>query len=416
MLPRTSWLAVSPDSDFSIHNLPFGIFSAKTKSPGIGVAIGEWIIDLAAVNNLGFFDEFNLDTSIFRKDSLNDFIASGKKVTAGIRLILQKLLTDIESPLKEFAWHILVKQEDAVMHMPVKVGDYTDFYSSEEHATAVGRLYRHDNPLLPNWKHMPVAYHGRASSIVVSGTPVYRPQGQFNSGQLENPVFGSTQYLDFELELGFVVGKNAKMGKPVSVSEAEDYIFGAVLFNDWSARDIQRWEYQPLGPFTSKNFASSISPWIVTLEALEPFRIAGPDQLPEPLPYLRTSGLKNFDINLSASIKPQGFDEIIITETNARHLYWNIGQQTAHHTITGCNLNIGDILATGTISATGPKGAGCLLELTQGNKKILNLAPGLSRTFLEDGDELILRGFAEKNSMRVGFGEVRGIIKPSVGL
>lgn len=410
---HASWLPVSAQSDFSLYNLPFGIFSTKSGAPRVGVAIGEWIMDMTAAHELGFFKTLEIEAAVFKKDTLNDLISLGRTVTQTIRSMIQQWLTDENSQFRQMASRILVGQADARMHMPLKIGNYTDFYSSEEHATAVGKLYRPENPLMPNWKHMPIAYHGRASSIVLSGTAIHRPLGQTKSGTSDSPVFGSTKALDFELELAYVIGKNSELGKPVRASEAEEYLFGVVLFNDWSARDIQRWEYQPLGPFTSKNFASSISPWVITMDALETFRTENPLQVPEPMSYLQTTGLKNFDIRLSAAIQPKGYGETVVTETNAKHLYWNINQQTAHHTITGCNLNVGDLLATGTISMPGPKGAGCLLEATQGGKQVLKLNDAINRTFLEDGDEVIIRGFAERDGVKVGFGEVRGEILPA---
>lgn len=411
---HSSWLPVSSHSDFSLHNLPFGIFSTKSGEPRVGVAIGEWIIDMSAAHELGFFKTLEIDAAVFKKEALNDLISLGRKAAKAIRLTIQQWLTDGDSPFKEVAAQVLIRQTDARMHMPLRIGNYTDFYSSEEHATAVGKLYRPENPLMPNWKHMPIAYHGRASSVVLSGTAIHRPLGQTKPGASEYPVFGPTAALDFELELAFVVGKNSELGKPISVSAAEDHLFGVVIFNDWSARDIQRWEYQPLGPFASKNFASSIAPWVITMDALEAFRVEGPVQVPAPMPYLQTTGPKNFDIHLRAAIRPKGFQETVVTETNAKYLYWNINQQTAHHTITGCNLNTGDLLATGTISIPGPKGAGCLLESTKGGKQPLHLTGGLNRTFLEDGDEVIIRGFAERDGIKVGFGEVRGEILPSL--
>ncbi|MDQ6481979.1 fumarylacetoacetase [Dyadobacter sp. LHD-138] len=411
---HSSWLPIPAHSDFSLHNLPFGIFSTKSGEPRVGVAIGEWIMDMTAAHEFGFFKTLEIDAAVFKKETLNDLIALGRMAAKAIRLTIQQWLTDEHSPLKEAASRVLIRQTDARMHMPLRIGNYTDFYSSEEHAMAVGKLYRPENPLLPNWKHMPIAYHGRASSVVLSGTAIHRPLGQTKPGASEYPVFGPTAALDFELELAFVVGKNSELGKPVSMAAAEDHLFGVVLFNDWSARDIQRWEYQPLGPFASKNFASSIAPWVITMDALEAFRVEGPVQAPVPMPYLQTTGPKNFDIHLSAAIQPKGFEETVVTETNAKYLYWNIHQQTAHHTITGCNLNTGDLLATGTISIPGPKGAGCLLEATKGGKQPLNLTGGLNRTFLEDGDEVIIRGFAERDGIKVGFGEVRGEILPSL--
>jgi fumarylacetoacetase len=401
-----SWLPIPADSDFSIHNLPFGIFSEDTDSPRVGVAIGEYIIDMSAVAQLGIISEAGATVSVFQQSTLNQLMALGRPVARKLRSILQIELTDADSDLHRSADSVLIRQSHARMHLPAAIGDYTDFYSSIEHATNVGMLFRPDNPLLPNWKHLPVAYHGRASSIVVSGTPVRRPSGQILPYGAEVPVFSPTLALDYELELGFLIGKNSTLGTPVSTQEAEDYIFGFLLFNDWSARDIQRWEYQPLGPFLSKNFASTVSPWVVTLDALEPFRVAGPTQDPAPLPYLQAIGEYNFDLNLSVAIQPTEQSETTVGITNARYLYWNVRQQLAHHTITGCNLRVGDLLASGTISS--PEGSGCLLELTEGGKKPVELGNGQSRTYLEDGDEVILHGYAEKEGIRVGFGEARG--------
>ncbi|GHB88607.1 fumarylacetoacetase [Persicitalea jodogahamensis] len=406
----TPWLDIAPDSDFSLYNLPFGIFSHDSEPPGVGVAVGEWIIDMAAAARAGALHLGKVPESVYRESTLNAFMALGRPAVREVRNILQEQLTQPDSALHRVADRVLVRQAAATMHLPVAIGDYTDFYSSLEHATNVGKLFRPENPLLPNWKHLPVAYHGRASSIVVSGTPIHRPNGQTIPAGATNPVFGPSEALDFELELGFLIGKDSAMGIPVSTYEAEEYLFGCVLFNDWSARDIQRWEYQPLGPFLSKNFASSVSPWVVTMDALEDFRVSDPEKNPEPLPYLRTSGALNFDLNLEVAIKADAM-ETTVCRTNARHLYWNIRQQIAHHTVTGCNLRVGDLLATGTIS--GPEGSGCLLELTDGGKKQVRLSDGSERIYLQDGDEVIIRGFAERKDARVGFGEVRGAIRPA---
>ncbi|MBU1822399.1 MAG: fumarylacetoacetase, partial [Bacteroidetes bacterium] len=395
-----SWLAIPADSDFSLYNLPFGIFSRNLDEPRIGVAIGDWIIDMSAAAQLGILSEAEVAVSVFQSPTLNALMALGRPVARRLREILQQQLTQAHSSLHKLAAEVLVPQAQARMRLPIAIGDYTDFYSSIEHATNVGRLFRPDNPLMPNWRHLPVAYHGRASSVVVSGTPIRRPNGQILPPGAEVPVFSPSRALDYELELGFVIGKDSRLGEPVSTGEAEDYIFGCVLVNDWSARDIQRWEYQPLGPFLSKNFATSISPWVVTLDALEVFRVAGPPQEPAPLPYLQTSGELNFDLNMSVAIGTGTSTETIISRTNARHLYWNVRQQLAHHTITGCNLRVGDLLATGTISGpeTGDDYApnGCLLELTRGGQKPVQLADGTARTYLKDGDEVILRGYAER--------------------
>lgn len=410
----TSWLDIASDSDFSIHNLPFGIYSTSRQKPQVGVAIGDQIINVAAVNMHKLLADISVDPLVFSQPSLNALIELGKPVTHSLRLQLQALLTEPNSPLRAVADSVLVPQAEARMHLPVTVGDYTDFYSSEEHATRVGTMFRGaENALPPNWKHLPIAYHGRASSIVVSGTPVHRPQGQMMPPDATQPTFGPTQKLDFELEMAFVVGKNTSLGQSISVAEAEDHIFGLLLFNDWSARDIQQWEYQPLGPFLGKNFASSVSPWVVPLEALRDFRVAGPKQSPEPLPYLQTSGNHNYDIQLEVALQPEGQSPTTVSRSNSRYLYWNMAQQLAHHTVNGCNVRVGDLMASGTISGPELASSGSLLELTQNGKQSLTLADGSARTFVEDHDTVILRGYAEQAGKRVGFGEVRTQILPT---
>ncbi len=292
------------------------------------------------------------------------------------------------------------------MHIPVEVGDYTDFYSSIEHATNVGSMFRDPgNALFPNWKSLPVGYHGRASSIVVSGTDIHRPNGQTMPAGEDKPVFGPSRLFDFELEMAFVVGKSTKLGNSVKVKDAEDYIFGLVVFNDLSARDIQKWEYVPLGPFLAKNFGSVISPWIVSLDALEPFRLEGPKQEPEVLPYLKSEGNRNFDINLEVYIKPENGSENLVSRSNHKYLYWNIAQQLAHHTVNGCNINVGDMYASGTISGPGPEAYGSMLELSWGGKKPLKLSDGSERKFILDNDTIIMRAYCQKNGLRIGFGE-----------
>jgi fumarylacetoacetase len=403
------WLDIPHDSDFSIHNLPFGIFSAKGKGKRAGIAIGEYVVDLADAADEGLFEELQFDFGVLSSEYLNDFISLGKQVTGKARSIVQSALCDQSSVLRSIEG-LLVEMSAVTMHMPVNVGDYTDFYSSLEHATNVGKMFRDpENSLLPNWRHLPVGYHGRASSIVVSGTDIRRPNGQTVPDGKNQTEFGPTQRLDFELEMAFVVGKKTEPGESVSVAEAEEYIFGLVLFNDWSARDIQKWEYQPLGPFLGKSFASTISPWIVPLEALEPFRVKGPDQDPEPLEYLRSDGKKNFDINLEVAIRAEGDDKpSTICKTNFRHMYWNMAQQLAHHTSNGCNLNEGDMMASGTISGKDRESQGCMLELTLNGAIPITLNNDQKRSWLEDGDTVILRGFAEKDGVRVGFGECVG--------
>ena len=401
---------IPENSDFSIHNIPFGIFSTQDRSPRIGVAIGEHILDLAAVAEL---DVFDFNTALLEKDTLNDFISLGKEITTRVRKKIQHWIKDDNSVLAGKP-ELFVKQSEAQMHMPVAVGDYTDFYSSLEHATNVGKMFRDpENALLPNWKHIPVGYHGRASSIIVSGQPIHRPKGQTMPNGVESPVFGPTKRLDFELEMGFICGKETKLGESVSTANAEDYIFGLVLFNDWSARDIQKWEYVPLGPFLAKNFASSISPWVVTLEALEPFKLAGPKQEPEVLPYLTYEGEKNYDIHLEVGITPEEGEETTVCQSNFKHMYWNMAQQLAHHTVNGCNINIGDMMASGTISGKEENSFGSMLELSWGGTQPIQLKDGSERKFIEDGDTVTMRGYAQNGDIRVGFGEVSAKVLPA---
>jgi fumarylacetoacetase len=401
---------IPENSDFSIHNIPFGIFSTEDRSPRVGVAVGEHILDLAAVAEL---DVFDFNTAVLEKDTLNDFIALGKEITKRVRKNIQHWLQDDHSVLAGKP-ELFVKQSEAQMHMPVYVGDYTDFYSSIEHATNVGKMFRDpENALLPNWKHIPVGYHGRASSIIVSGQAIHRPKGQTLLNGADAPVFGPTQRLDFELEMGFICGKDTQLGDSVSTKEAEDYIFGLVLFNDWSARDIQKWEYVPLGPFLAKNFASSISPWVVTLEALEPFRVAGPTQEPKVLPYLEYEGAKNYDINLEVDITPNGGEANTICHSNFKYMYWNMAQQLAHHTVNGCNINVGDMMASGTISGKDENAYGSMLELAWMGTKPVQLKDGSERKFILDGDTVTMRGYAEKDGKRVGFGEVSTKVLPA---
>ena len=410
-----TWIDIPKDSDFSIYNLPFGIFSSKNVSKRIGVAVGNKVIDLLACNDLNIFEDLNIDNSIFENDFLNDFINLGKNKTNKVREIIQLQLTDDNSVLKK-NYGLIISMNNIEMHLPVKIGDYTDFYSSIEHASNIGSMFRDPkNPLLPNWKYLPVGYHGRASSIVVSEVDVYRPKGQIKPIDSDSPIFSASKRVDFELEMGFIIGKNSSLGQSVSTNQAEEYIFGKVLFNDWSARDIQKWEYVPLGPFLGKSFASSISPWVVTIEALDPFKVKGPAQDPEVLEYLKYEGLKNYDINLSVSIIPEKSEiESVICRSNFKYMYWNMSQQIAHHTINGCNLNIGDIMASGTISGKSNDSYGSMLELSWGGKKTILLEDGLSRTFVEDYDSIIMRGYCERDNIRVGFGEVKTKLLPSI--
>jgi len=411
---KKSWVSVPAGSDFPLENLPYGVFQTNGQQPRVGVAIGEHILDLYTLAELGFLSELENAAYVFGNFYLNDFMALGRPTWQYVRKRLTELLAENNPNLRPHAAEVLVRQSDAVLRMPIRVGNYTDFYSSIEHATNVGKLFRPDNPLMPNWKHLPVAYHGRASSIVVSGTDFHRPKGQRKAPDAELPTFGESKRMDFELEVAFVVGKDTILGQTVSTAEAEDHIFGFVLFNDWSARDIQAWEYQPLGPFLGKNFASSISPWVVTLDALEPFRTASPPQEPPVLPYLQYTGNHSFDIQLEVAIQPSHATEYVICRSNFKYLYWNICQQLAHHTVNGCNLCIGDLLASGTISGTQPDSFGSLLELTQGGKNSIIFPNGTERKFLEDNDTVIMRGFCENETLRIGFGEVKGTLLPTV--
>ena len=409
-----SWLKVSSKSDFSIYNLPFGIFSTNKKNKRIGVAIGDHVIDLDACNSLDLFKDLNIESHVFKNIFLNNFIELGKEITSKVREIIQSELTNDNSLIKHNS-NCIIPIDSVEMHLPVNIGDYTDFYSSIEHASNIGSMFRDpSNPLLPNWKHLPVGYHGRASSIIVSGKNIHRPKGQIMPLDSETPIFSSSNRVDFELEMGYIIGKNSSLGSSISTANSEDYIFGKVLFNDWSARDIQKWEYVPLGPFLGKSFASSISPWVVTMEALDPFRVTGPIQEPNVLDYLKFDGLKNYDINLSVSITPEDSNiESIVCNSNFKYMYWNMNQQIAHHTVNGCNLNVGDIMASGTISGHTKDSYGSMLELSWGGKNPIELKDGSTRTFINDMDTVTMRGYCEKNNIRVGFGEVKSKILPS---
>jgi fumarylacetoacetase len=413
-----SWIQIPPTSDFPIQNLPFGIFSTATRPPRVGVAIGDYVLDLQAVSQNGLFDLLSLeDPTVFHGPTLNRFIALGKPMWRKVRDRVSQLLRNDNPEIRDHDERMrecLVKRHEVTLHLPVQVPNYTDFYSSLDHATNVGMMFRDpQKPLPPNWKHQPLAYHGRASSIKVSGQPVYRPQGQVKADAAELPIFGPTRQLDFELEVAFIGGRATANGSYVLADEADDYIFGLVLFNDWSARDIQQWEYQPLGPFLGKSFASTMSPWVVTLDALEPFRIAGPVQDPQVLPYLEFTGYKHLDLDLKVYLQPARQESVLICHTNAMNLYWNMNQQLAHQTSNGCNLEVGDLYASGTISGSDPEAYGSLLELTWNGTKPLLLPDGSTRKFLEDGDCIIMLGHAERNGIRVGFGELRNQVAGS---
>lgn len=411
-----SWVEVDDNSDFPIQNLPFGLFRTDAIAHHACTAIGDYVADLYVLAQHGFFDDLGIDKDIFAREQLNDFIALGKAKTSAVRQRLSEILDDDlqEWDASELQEYFLWPRQQVQLLMPLRVGDYTDFYSSMEHATNVGTMFRDpDNALLPNWKHLPVAYHGRSSSIVVSATPIPRPQGQIIPAGAEQPVFGPSRLLDFELEMAFVVGRENELGNPVSTADAEDYIFGMVLFNDWSARDIQKWEYVPLGPFLGKSFASSISPWIVTLEALQPFRCSGPVQEPKVLPYLQYEGDRNFDLELEVDIETAAGQRQTVCRSNTKYLYWNIAQQLAHHTVNGCNLRVGDLCASGTISGPEREGYGSMLELSWKGTQPITMPDGSTRTFLQDGDSVHMRAFAKKAGVRIGFGETSGTIVPA---
>ena len=392
----------------------YGIFSYDISTPRVGFKHGHpsfnhHILDLEIVSLLGYFDELAIDITVFAEPALNDFIALGKPAHQATRQRLGELLTDEAIAFADVHDQVFIHESRVQMHLPVRIGDYTDFYAGIHHAENVGRMFRPEgDPLLPNYKHMPVAYHGRASSIVVSGTPVRRPNGQFmEAGKV---IFGPSKALDFELELALIIGKNNASGEPIPVEEAEAYIFGITLFNDWSARDIQRWEYQPLGPFLGKNFASSMSAWVVPFDALEPFRITGIPQEPTPLPYLQHTKPGHFDLELDIWLQPADGEAICIGRTNAQYLYWSFAQMIAHHTVGGCSLRIGDLLATGTISGTMPGSYGSLLELNWNGERPLHLSHTTSRTFLADGDTVTFQGRGFSNGVRIDLGEVTGTV------
>ena len=406
-----TWIDVPEGSDFPIQNIPFGIIRPNGKPPRPAIRIGNTAIDLSTLCDAGYFDDLNLDDlSVFYAPVLNDFISLGKPVWQAVRQKLSDLFYVNNHDLKndEETLNLALYPVDEVeMMLPVQVGDYTDFYSSIEHATNVGIMFRDPaNALLPNWKHIPVGYHGRSSSIVVSGTDIYRPKGQTKADDADTPVFGPSRLFDFELEMAFITGKKTALGETISTAEAEDAIFGMLLFNDLSARDIQKWEYVPLGPFLSKSFGSVVSPWIVTLDALEPFRVKGPKQEPPVLDYLKFTGDKNIDIKLQVSIQPKGGEENIVSNSNYKYMYWNMAQQLAHQTVNGCNINVGDMYGSGTISGPTPDSYGSMLELSWKGTKPLKLSDGSERKFILDNDKIIMRGHAEKDGVRVGFGEV----------
>ena len=412
-----SWVEISENSDFPIQNLPFGVFSTKRKSKRVGVAIGNQILDLANLYELGYLSSLSFCEHCFNNEFLNRMMGHGKIKIRELRNRISELLNISNDELYKDKKHlklVLDLQSSATMHLPIKIGDYTDFYSSEQHAFNVGSMFRDpNNALLPNWKHIPVAYHGRSSSIIPSGQDVIRPKGQQKQDESENPIFGASKLLDFELEMGFITFEGKPLGEQIFTEEADDFIFGMCLFNDWSARDIQKWEYVPLGPFLAKNFASSMSCWIVTLDALEPFRTSGPVQNPKVLPYLEYKNDKHLNIDLSVSIKIPNGEEKVVTESNYKHMYWNMNQQLAHHSINGCNINCGDLLASGTISGPQKGSFGSMLEISWRGTQPISMPDGSERKFINDGDTVIFRGSATNGSYKVGFGELVSKVLPA---
>ena len=417
-----SWIDIRPDDDFPIQNLPFGVFETEDRGPRLAVAIGGYVLDLYAASQFGFFEDLtelgDAQPKVFRRRSLNAFLRLGRPAWRAVRQRVSELLRHDAPRLRdheEAVRECLLRQTEVRLLRPVKPANYTDFYSSIEHATNVGIMFRDPaNALLPNWRWLPIGYHGRTSSIVASDTPIRRPSGQRKAPDETVPTFGPSRQLDFELEMAFVVGAASELGTPVDISDAEEHIFGLCLFNDWSARDLQSWEYVPLGPFLGKNFGSSLAPWVVTLDALEPFRIAGPEQEPAPLPYLAQRGDHNFDVQLEVALTPEGGTETTISRSNFGLMYWSMAQQLTHHTSNGCNLEAGDLYASGTISGTTPDSLGSMLELAWRGTRPLPLADGSERKFLLDGDTVTMRGHAIKDGIRIGFGEVRGTILPAL--
>ncbi|NDC28623.1 MAG: fumarylacetoacetase [Crocinitomicaceae bacterium] len=412
-----SWVSVPENSDFPIQNLPFGIISSAILSKRVSVRIGDYALDLKVLAELGYLKETGFDSSDFDAPFLNPMMKKGKLAVRGLRNRISELLLDSSTSLQnnpsqiEQVLHLISAVE---VSMPVEIGDYTDFYSSKEHATNVGMMFRDPaNALLPNWLWIPVAYHGRASSIVLSGQDIHRPKGQIKPSADEDPIFTPSRQVDFELEMAFITFDGKPLGDSISTEEADSYIFGLCLFNDWSARDIQAWEYVPLGPFLGKNFASSISAWIVTLDALEPFSVESPEQNPKVLPYLEFDGKKAYDIQLQVGILTNNKDETVVCNSNFKYMYWNMAQQLAHHTSNGCNIRCGDLLGSGTISGKSEDSFGSMLELTWRGTKPLKVKDGSERKFINDGDSVIMRGYTERNGVRIGFGELKSKLLPA---
>ena len=413
----SSWVEVPEHSDFPIQNLPFGIFKTESLSPRVGVRIGNHVVDLKTLFVLGYLENLPFELADFDTNFLNSLMKKGKQGTRALRNRVSKLLSSTQPDLQKNEHHVeqvLIAVDQVTMCMPVQIGDYTDFYSSKEHATNVGMMFRDPaNALLPNWLWIPVGYHGRASSVILSGESIYRPKGQIKPDPVADPIYAPCRNLDFELETAFITYDGKPLGESISTTEAEDFIFGMVLFNDWSARDIQTWEYVPLGPFLAKNFASSISAWIVTLDALEPFKTATPQQDPKVLSYLEFEGKKSYDIHLEVAIKPKESPENIVSRSNFKYMYWNMAQQLAHHTVNGCNIRCGDLMGSGTISGPTDDSYGSMLELAWKGTKPIPMNDGTERKFIQDYDTVIMRGHASTGTIRIGFGEVVTEVLPA---
>lgn len=415
-----SFVEVPANCHFPIQNLPYGVFSTRNESrPRIGVAIGNHILDLSKVAHLFTGPHLSANQDVLQSETLNKFMSLGRPAWKEARETLQLILSADQGVLRddaELRAKCLVLQSDAVMHLPATIGNYTDFYSSIDHARNVGTMFRGaDNALMPNWLHLPVGYHGRASSVVVSGTPIRRPRGQTKPDADKPPQFGPCKLLDFELEMAYFIGPGNQLGEPIPIDQAREHIFGLVIMNDWSARDIQKWEYQPLGPFLAKNFGTTISPWVVTMDALEPFIIDNTNQDPAPLPYLTQNFPFTFDIILQVGIQAENMTTPTnVCTSNMKNLYWTLAQQLAHHSITGCNMTTGDLLATGTISGKTAESYGSMLELSWRGSKPVPLDNGETRKFIQDGDTVVMTACCQGDNYLIGFGECSGKILPAL--
>lgn len=413
-----TWVDIPENSDFPIQNLPFGIFYTSEKSKRVGVRIGDYVLDLFELHQKGLLNQLHLSGADLNNSFLNDLMKQGKIGMRNLRNRISDLLNvenDELQLLKADLGSILIAVDSVKMSMPINIGDYTDFYSSKEHATNVGMMFRDPaNALLPNWLWIPVGYHGRASSVILSGVDIHRPKGQIKPDPQADPIFAPCRNLDFELETAFITFDGKPLGQSISTHEAEDFIFGMVLFNDWSARDIQTWEYVPLGPFLAKNFASSMSAWIVTLDALQPYKVDSPIQEPEVLEYLKFEGKMSYDIQLEVAIQPETVEETVVCRSNFKYMYWNMSQQLAHHTVNGCNIRNGDLMGSGTISGSTPDSYGSMLELAWKGTKPLKMNDGSERKFIQDNDTVIMRGYSTKDGIRIGFGEVKTKVLPVI--